>query len=173
MHRFGVCFGKRENGFHVFLKRASFWSKSLKLEPCFVFVLAWPSCVGTQVHVLNSWHEISDFVTSYDPCIRLLHNHVLHVLQRETQVFPDFVWWGLRIHTSARRCGTSAKTWMVPSVFTEDGSSAQTPSMFCLLTWIWRKCRDHSHVYMNLFWECDLLCDCRSMIFALSLHLKD
>ena len=62
---------------------------------CFVFVLAWLSTMGTQVHVfkLVTWKsQICDdrfgiIEHSYLPCF---HTHVLHIhQQRENPEFPD------------------------------------------------------------------------------------
>ena len=93
--------------------------------------------MGTQVHVLNSWHETSDFfVTSYDLCIRLLHDHVL---QRETQVFPTLLL-NEAIGTKPRQGGVGPRQrpgWY-PVCFHKAGAVFKLPACFALLlTWIW------------------------------------
>ena len=83
---------------------------------------------------LNSWHEISDFVTSYDLCIHLLHDHVHHVLQRETQVFPTLLL-NVAIGTTPRQGGVGPRQRPVwyPVCFHKAKSSVLTPSMFCFV----------------------------------------
>ena len=177
MLRFEVSIGKEKMVFMCSWRKSRFDPKVWNENHVFVFVLAWLSCVGTQVHVLSSWHETSDLCNEFWTCIHIPHDHVhhvRHVLQRETQVFPTLLL-NVAIGTTPRLEGVGPRQrpgWY-PVYFHETGAVFKLPACFALLlTWTWWECRGHSHAF-KLVLRMWLPCVCRTLILALSLHLKN
>lgn len=81
----------------------------------------------------NSWHEISDFINiSFDLCIHSFIISMFMFLMFLSRGEPRFSPTSFTLecgpwdHTSARECGTSAKTWLVPSMFYQSKNQCLT-----------------------------------------------
>ena len=114
---------ERENGFSCVLEQSPILIEEFGTKimfcvcSCLTFLNGYP---GPYFELL-AWN--SDFCNKLWACIHLSMIMFFMFFKGKPRFSRLCFDWGHQDHTSARRCGTSTKTWLVPSVFSWDGSS--------------------------------------------------